>query len=374
MTTSDVVNLFNYVVIRSPTTVGAADYELKYIQDPDSVSYVSLSAGPTTKVSDSAILQAIFSAVYCGQKPSDVPEANDSLIQGLTQYLLRFYPPCDAKVPLIAGLSGLKPIPLPLHAFPSYASFWSAPYYYVLPDRVSLVNSLPWKEPLGLAQLVLARASVALKADDIGTVLGNIFGGASLEDVVFDGPAYRPEYTASARALFDSLYLCYIFRRKVSVNLEGLMSALQALHVIEAFAIDAAIRRIATGAAKPTDTAFVAWLAPRFEILRGWSGGAVPGGFPRTEQAGALMDLIGATPVVPPLVAQLFYCRWPFNDIKPLGIGDLKVVKQCFSRTVRSMSPTRLAPIGCSMRLPFRSVTIAASPPKSSRFGNSRSI
>ena len=42
----------------------------------------------------------------------------------------------------------------------------------------------------------------------------------------------------------------------------------------------------------------------------------------------ALAAYWNATPVIHPIFARLFHYLRPFNDIKPIGVGDLKVVKQ----------------------------------------------
>lgn len=46
------------------------------------------------------------------------------------------------------------------------------------------------------------------------------------------------------------------------------------------------------------------------------------------ETGSDLQRLLNAQPIIPPQFAYLFFYRHPFNPIKPIGIGDLKVVKQ----------------------------------------------
>ncbi len=117
-----------------------------------------------------------------------------------------------------------------------------------------------------------------------------MFDDSELVDVVFleRNREYTQGFAAAKRELFDTLYQLYILRRLVSVNLEYIIEGLRALHVLEAFASD--------------DTAIV-----DFEDLNGY---------------------LSATPVIHPIFARLHRFRLPFNTVRPIGIGDLKVVKQ----------------------------------------------
>ena len=85
--------------------------------------------------------------------------------------------------------------------------------------------------------------------------------------------------------LFDQLYVLYILKRKQEINLEFVMNALKTMHVIEALA--------------------------NTELIT-------------TRQELAIY--FDAVPVINPIFA--FLRNTPFNDIKPIGVGDLKVVKQ----------------------------------------------
>ena len=92
------------------------------------------------------------------------------------------------------------------------------------------------------------------------------------------------EYTLAQ--LFDKLYVLYILKRKQEINLEFVMNALKTMHVIEA-------------------------LANTEQLIT-------------TRQELAIY--FDAVPVINPIFA--FLRNTPFNDIKPIGVGDLKVVKQ----------------------------------------------
>ena len=89
--------------------------------------------------------------------------------------------------------------------------------------------------------------------------------------------------------LFDQLYTLYILKRKKEINLEYVINGLKALHVLDI-------------------------LATKEEIITN-----------RKE----LAVILDAIPVINPVFA--FLRTTPFNNIKPIGVGDLKVVKQWIS-------------------------------------------
>lgn len=100
-----------------------------------------------------------------------------------------------------------------------------------------------------------------------------------------EGPNKTP-FEENLGRLFDQLYTLYILKRKNEVNLEHVINTLRAMHVIEI-------------------------LATHEELITS-----------REE----LAAVFNAIPVINPIFA--FLRNTPFNNIKPIGIGDLKVVKQ----------------------------------------------
>src|SRR6266545_1608614 len=70
------------------------------------------------------------------------------------------------------------------------------------------------------------------------------------------------------------------------------------------------------------------YIAAHRAVFAGWNGTTDIAGFPAVTSAPALAELLDAHPVVNPLLARLFWFRKPFNDVTPIGVGDLKVVKQ----------------------------------------------
>lgn len=100
----------------------------------------------------------------------------------------------------------------------------------------------------------------------------------------------RPSLERDLGALFDRLYLALVAKRQLPLNLEHLIGGLRALGLLRFLA--------AEGPWDPADVAAV----------------------------------LGATPAIHRLVTSLVAYYHPFNPIKPVGIGDLLVVKQFLRR------------------------------------------
>lgn len=62
--------------------------------------------------------------------------------------------------------------------------------------------------------------------------------------------------------------------------------------------------------------------------LATWNGKAPLSQFPLIASRSSLKDHLMAVPVIHPLFARLFWYGKPFNEVKPIGVGDLKVVRQ----------------------------------------------
>jgi hypothetical protein len=331
MAKSEVVNLFNYMIVRSASSVEAPAKAANYIADSGDFARKPVVA-LAPQVSDSPVEQLIFNEVFCQPQPKDIRAAIDALLVKLRQFLAKFYPPCDGVGKSLDPKAG----PLKLHDLTLYTYLRDGDYFYLLPDRPALVIWFPWTARVAPVTDLLTKATDPDRFDvnKLVQALQSLFDGQPLESVVFDGAAYSKDYATARRGLFDSLYLCYIFRRQVSINLQQLIQALQLLHTLEALAIDTALRRIAGGNGLNTDSDFIRALAQRQPDLVSWNKAQLPAGFPLIADAASLAAFLQATPIIGPLIAQLYYYRWPFNTIKPIGVGDLKVVKQWLVRYV----------------------------------------
>jgi hypothetical protein len=176
---------------------------------------------------------------------------------------------------------------------------------------------------------VMERARTNFDLSKLVKQLETIFNAQPLRKVVFEQGIYTQNFKAAKRTLFDTLYLLYVLRRRTSVNLGHVIDGLRVLHVLEALSIDSLVKAI-----KPSpplsqpDTLLRKTLEVLFPELQGWNGSDTLPTLPIIQTKADFEACLSATPVIHPIFARLHRYKLPFNDLKPIGIGDLKVVKQ----------------------------------------------
>lgn len=168
-------------------------------------------------------------------------------------------------------------------------------------------------------------------------------GESPLTDWVFDRSrgGYAAGFAHIKRVFFDALYALYVLRKREKVNLEPAIVGLRALHFLELLAIveflEVLERSGPNGAFTAASAPLRAVLTGVYPLLRTWK--PKNGDFAAQMSAAAvhvpaswseLRDMARATPVVNPVFARFATGFMPFNKITPIGIGDLKVVKQTF--------------------------------------------
>jgi hypothetical protein len=119
-------------------------------------------------------------------------------------------------------------------------------------------------------------------------------------------------------ALFDKLYQLYVCKRLYPINLEYVIDGLRALHVILWLVLD--LKTASTSGDTTTDPDRTRCAK---KILQDYVGPD-----PIAINADNLQILLNATPSIHQLFGFMVNHYLPFNDIKPIGIGDLMVVKQ----------------------------------------------
>jgi hypothetical protein len=203
--------------------------------------------------------------------------------------------------------------------------------YIVDGDRVFLLPDLLDDVPLRPLLTIVMKVMSTDPPDEVDSLVKRLVaraGNQPLSRVVFDTGGHTAEYIASNRKLFDALYLLYLLRRWIAIDLDPVMRALRALHLLEALAVERLVDASIAGTISPDGKARLQIAARYYPQLADWPGGAPAPGIPLIADADALVTYWNATPVIHPIFAQLFHYLRPFNDIKPIGVGDLKVVKQ----------------------------------------------
>ncbi|MDH6221474.1 hypothetical protein [Streptomyces pseudovenezuelae] len=327
--------VFDFMVVRAPDAVDPQALGEAYIHDEVYVAQGSavrrVARDLHTEDSSSEIGKLVHRKVLCEQPGESTEEKQ---IAVLLDESLKLAVPCAGPCEK-GGMSTNGPMrhPLPLERLDAFTYVVRDSTYYLLPDRpellfgVPLIPELPRIIDLLDAQDALVRAPDAIPAlvARLETLLG-----APLTRVVFTADCgHSADFARAKRELFDALYLLYIWRRALDVDLEPLIDGLRALHVLEALAIDAIVARIRTqGTPTAGERALLGCLAERCPGLRGWQFKGSPPCFPLIADSKSLARWRLADPVIHCLFARLFRYLVPFNPIRPIGIGDLKVVRQ----------------------------------------------
>lgn len=176
-------------------------------------------------------------------------------------------------------------------------------------------------------------------ADNIGLTKN----GFEITELVFNVAhgVYQPAFLFSKRVLFDALYGLYILRKREKVSLEPAMQGLQALHLLEMIAITQYLMTLDSGGNTTINPNHPGRLKEVLETiytgLKYWtpaqsdSADYLRGcGLPFPKDFAQLESLFNVVPIINPVIARLTTNVQPFNSITPVGLGDLKVVKQKF--------------------------------------------
>lgn len=219
---------------------------------------------------------------------------------------------------------------------------------YLLPDHPGRLKPTVLYDRIDAAGMTIDRY-LASGVWDLPALLAALHAdlGQSV-DVFAWGPAPRNDdsWLLAHRTLFDALYLMYVTRRWTGFkNLELLTRALQTLHVVSVLGADQLVgdvrkdKKSAKAQGVMLDDLVRSWPELRRPFARRdatWevSDLAPWERFPAISSKDDLLTYKSASPVIHQLFAKLFWHARPFNDIKPIGCGDLKVVRDRLDRYV----------------------------------------
>jgi hypothetical protein len=326
--------LFDFMVVRTPQEISARRLRRGFIRDND--VRPPPSDGPQTHIPPvadllnvSPIARIVYASVTGWTKPSWDPAALPSLLNALIANhhdlgMVR-------RTPLLGSSGGAdRPLLGELETI-AHLVHPTTGEIYLLPDRPERLA-----DPSVFARIAAARLTLD------SYLSGRTWDPAELTKRITTDLTYSAEEFAFSReiptteswpyahrTLFDTLYLLYVSRRWTTVNLEPVTTALQTLHAIRALAADALVSNLISRGPRATD-AQKEWghdlvrSRPELALLppEQWPG------FPGIENANGLRLHLAASPLIHKLFAQLFWYGRPFNRIQPVGVGDLKVVRQ----------------------------------------------
>lgn len=359
------VDVFQFVALRSPEKLDAARNRWVYVRDDAYVVVDGLSV-----VAEPSVFPLPAGSLLSGCIDVDLfsPQGPSPLGRLIAEMLFKTRRDRAAIVAavqqlLVAGLvygSGSSRISVPpaiqalnlgvqmnaqrgaaLLAAGSRPSYTEGAHLYILPESLDDLV-LPLSPQLAKAARVFAEWERPV--DDptwrqrLFSTLPAQLGTDSIYDLVFNASGrYEGDFAMTKRILFDTLYGLYILRRQRSVNLEPVLQGLALCHLLEGLAVAEFFEKMLDAGTLAASTGLMRALIGLHPSLADFD----PIAGDARKQLAAL-DLLGpttpadlaarlqATPVVHPLMARLDAAFAPFNSLKPVGLGDLKVVKETF--------------------------------------------
>jgi hypothetical protein len=324
---TDQVPLFDFMVVRAPAAVDPAAARRNFINNSSLSMEKDVVTEPEVEIwagSSSAVTALIYRKVFCTDPLPEDPMAD--LLTGLLTLVPGRPLSCAGGV----ATHGETPGTVRLDELERHAWIQRGDLYHVLFDSLDQLAHVPLAGRLPAVLAAIDEVVAGTGQFDgrrLRERIEGLYDRKPLSAVVFRAAGHTTEFLLAKRALFEALYLGYVLQRWTDVELGEIIDGLQALHVMEALALDHLHERARAGATDDTVRMFLA-LGHAYPGLRGWDRKAAAPGFPLVNDRAALVAYRTAMPIVHPMFARLFYHLKPFNDIRPVGVGDLKVVKQ----------------------------------------------
>jgi hypothetical protein len=322
------IDILQFMSLRQAATVDESASLRDFVRDESTGVTEGSPLSVAASHDESDFVNMVVYDVLCTEDVTD-----DELVQKVLD-MMRRITPCESADPGHTGLVVLDEL--------AYAYRFDDGSFRILPDRLVTALDAADAELLTKLRMGLVDAAVqpepaadstassveAFDLDALVTSIEHLLQGL-LHTFVFSGGELSATFRQRKRVLFDALYKLYILRRRIAVDLQEIMGGLATLHALEWIAIDRFLKSAAArlGALDPDEKKLLKWLESWLPDLRplGLAANHSPA---LVASRAALLRLLDATPVVHPIFAQLHRFRQPFNPIHPVGIGDLKVVKQ----------------------------------------------
>ena len=358
MAENEKTDLFQFVALRAPQNVAGKKLRHGYFSDDQFVftkfGEESNENGEVEEIGkffrkprnifsiDSASLvgRTVYKYVFCSQGTNNTP---DQISNQIALELMGYFPFRSPRCVVNPGEEGGSVSPDTLvDDLDANSYYWDGLHYFIIPEKLETIMSEEWSfQQIIDARKVLTNAQKAYDREAVFSklikIFGKVFEKEDLLKVVYTadgtvGAGYAdPPFGPLRRQLFERLYRLYIARRLTTVNLEDTISGLQTMHAIEYIAIDHLLHRIYKGTSVADAVSddllkFIKDIHPELAAIKLKANPAKPFYFIKNEQD--LSFFLSATPIIPPIVAELgYYGKGKFNTIKPF-LGDLKVVKQ----------------------------------------------
>jgi hypothetical protein len=335
MATPEKTNVFQFMSVRAPQTVDDKKLTHFYIKD-EYINGTEEEDGQITSVrklrelfsknSSSQVGKLLFEKIFCDSTENDISAKNEAIVHSVLDLVEFKTISCEEYSDSTQALpetliNDLEQVP--------YIFFDNK--YYLLPARLDSIVSEFGTYKLILAKKIIQKHTKKFDRERLFKELCLLFDVNALSEIVYDNFTFHSNYQQIRSVLFEKLYILYVLRRITAINLEEIISGLQTLHTLEILAADDVLYKIKkgdiiSGSGEAND--LIHFLSNIFPGLRETDISPDAQGSFFVGDENDLLAYFESTPVIHPIVAQLSWYKQPFNKLKPIGIGDLKVVKQ----------------------------------------------
>ncbi len=358
MATSNPEDVFRFTSLRAPKSPNKDKWYLSYAKDnyTENPSFTLVDRNISDK-DVSPIGGKIFEEVYCNKAKSNDTIVNELLELKPFGYKFKFE--CDS-IPhkLESKLSKYG-----LHGNNSYifhASVNNTQYTYYLK------HSLLFSAIIQTCKRIIESHLKTFKKDILICQLEKTFNVSTLFNFVTGSELISPKgsnikltFQNIKGQLFDILYFLYVSKRKFPINLDTIIDQIRTLHVIEFLGYDTFTKvnisypsnsinipktAIKEESEMPQSKKTLKSLAgdPRKtqpneikgeEIIKDcdinqFNTSGILAHYPYISDQNDLLKFYSVDPVIHSIFAKLSHFHTPFNDIRPIGVCDLKIVKQ----------------------------------------------
>lgn len=336
MATPNKTDVFKFMSVRSPRSIEPKKLRHFYIQDQyiSSTDQNDQAEMPTRKLreifsmnGESQIGRILYEKIFCEDSDNEIKDKNVETVQAVLETLQYKSVFCEIVEEPVSPAETL------INDLEQFPYVYSDGKYYLLPAKLETIICEFDIKKLLAAKKIIKKHIKSFDQAALLRELHTVFGVNDLTTVIYENAEYASNYQQLRNTLFEKLYTLYILRRLTSINLEHIIEGLQTLHTLEFLAVDDFLNGIISGRLNPSnqtvrDTA--AFLPHLFNELQNINLLATTNTFFFIKTEEDLSNYFQSTPIIHPIVAELHWYRRPrnFNNIRPIGLGDLKVVKQ----------------------------------------------
>lgn len=318
-------DILEFMALRSPQEVAIPQKNLHYIHDRTIVNEgPDIDVVPTpllTASGSSAIAGRVYAAVFLEKR--DITQAE----------LQEFVPMVLAEPPATTGSwSGGHVL---FADIGDRAMFDYRNFLFLVPDRAVDLRGSGMDVLMDLNGVLRAMSPDLTPARARTAALATLHQPSLWQAVFAPAGDFIIDVPALWRRLFDRLYLLYSLRkvlgRRAVVRLDEVIGAMQTLHLLENLAIDDAVSAFAgrTESSLSTSELQTFYLIRRLRpSLRDWDLGRPINPMLVVRDIASVRSLLRAKPAIHPVFSRGIRFLRPFSSVNPIGVGDLKVVRQ----------------------------------------------